>query len=34
MKPRIARRVILAAAGVAIGATLVAGSARAQTTLK
>jgi TRAP-type C4-dicarboxylate transport system substrate-binding protein len=35
MKPRIARRVILAAAaGAAVGATLVAGPAGAQTALK
>jgi TRAP-type C4-dicarboxylate transport system substrate-binding protein len=34
MKPRIARRMVLAAAGAALGVTLVAGSARAQTALK
>jgi hypothetical protein len=34
MKPRIARRVILAAAGAAVCATFVAGPAQAQTALK
>ncbi|HEX6013771.1 MAG TPA: hypothetical protein VFY87_18625 [Geminicoccaceae bacterium] len=34
MKSRVARRVILAVAGAAVGATLVIGQARAQTALK